>query len=152
MKRYIVLFLLFFSCLVIQQLWMNIFRTPSPDFALLLLVFSSLKGNKVSGSIIGFFFGIVQDVILTDAFCLSAISYTIIGYISGSLSGKVNETSTISQVSLILIALFLNFLIKYPLSIIFFNSGILLIPFLISSFYTLFFAIPFYRVMVRVWT
>lgn len=151
MKRYAILFLLFLGGIIIQQLWMNIFRTPSPDIVLLLLVFSSLKVNKLIGSILGFSFGLMYDVVLTDTFCLSAISYSIIGYIIGSLSGKIDETSNISQVSIMLIALFLNYLIKYPLSMLFLNSGLLLTPFLISSFYTLIFTIPFYRLMDKLW-
>lgn len=68
-----------------------------PNILLLGLLFIGLRRGSTSGEVMGFFWGISWDVLSVDIFASHALLFTIIGYISGKLSRKLDESKIATQ-------------------------------------------------------
>jgi rod shape-determining protein MreD len=72
----------------------------SPNFILVLLIFIGLTRGSFAGQLMGFAWGITWDILAIDLFGSHAFLFTCIGYLSGFLSHKWNESKVSSQVIL----------------------------------------------------
>ncbi|MBN1824153.1 MAG: rod shape-determining protein MreD [Endomicrobiales bacterium] len=72
----------------------------APDVLLVSLIFISLVKGPLTGQLMGFFWGLAWDVIGIDLFGSHAFLYTTIGYFTGLLSHKWNESKLSSQMIL----------------------------------------------------
>jgi len=61
----------------------------TPDFALLVLVFSANQHGSLKGQTAGFITGIIQDVLSITPLGFHAFSRTVIGYLFGAFKGKI---------------------------------------------------------------
>lgn len=59
-----------------------------PDLAFVILVFSSISLGSARAQTIGFFSGLVLDVLSNSSFGFFALIYTLTGFILGKMKGK----------------------------------------------------------------
>ena len=85
--RYLIFFII---ALILQVTIINYIQIFNwrPDLLLIVLVSFSLRRGVNLGMTAGFFVGLSQDLISTHFLGLAALSKTIAGFISGSLSNK----------------------------------------------------------------
>jgi rod shape-determining protein MreD len=91
MNRNQIIYVIMFILAVILQLtlvkYIEILNWR-PDLILIVLVFFSLRFGPNWGMSVGFFLGLIQDLISTHFLGLATLSKTVAGFISGSLAGK----------------------------------------------------------------
>ena len=69
-------------------------NTIRPDFIFILVLYSSLKYGRLTGIVFGFMIGLLVDLSGTASFFgLSPLTYSITGYLGGSLIGKYSTMS-----------------------------------------------------------
>ncbi len=85
--KYIILFL-FAVVLQISVIQYIKILHWQPDLILIVLVLFALRFGPNWGMSIGFFVGLIQDIISTHFLGLAALSKTVAGFIAGSLLGK----------------------------------------------------------------
>ena len=90
-----------------------------PDLLLVVLVFFSLKGGSITGTLVGFVIGFSQDLFAPEMFGLNALTKSITGYLLGLNKDRLYWGSFLVQAQIIFISLlfhdFIYFLI-YSLS------------------------------------
>ena len=69
-----------------------------PDLMLVSVVYFSLRKGTVFGEAYGFFSGILLDVFSLQVFGARAVIFTVIGYLVGRYSHKLDETKVRVQV------------------------------------------------------
>lgn len=65
----------------------------APDAMLLLAIVGGIVGGPASGAIVGFTSGVVLDLFLQTPLGLSALAFSVVGYVVGSVQGGVLRTS-----------------------------------------------------------
>ena len=90
MRSYILPVIYFFLVLLIQNTIVNFISINYivPDLILILLVFYSIKNNKIYGMVLGFIFGFLFDIITGSLLGSSVISKTISGFTAGYFSNE----------------------------------------------------------------
>ena len=69
-------------------------NTVRPDFIVILVLYSSLIHGRLTGILFGFFIGILVDLSGTASFFgLSPLTYSVTGYLTGSLLRKYPSIS-----------------------------------------------------------
>jgi rod shape-determining protein MreD len=87
-KLIFTLFLILIAALLQSTLFFRLsIRHAVPDIALIILVFVSYVNGKLSGQITGFFGGLLLDFISFSPLGLNMFVRTVIGYLTGLLSG-----------------------------------------------------------------
>lgn len=119
-------------------------NTVRPDFIVILVLYSSLIHGRLTGIIFGFFIGILVDLSGTASFFgLSPLTYSITGYLSGSVLKKHKSISlfyfSISWVIILGIHFLIFSLIQYQ-HILSTDSILFLSKWIATSIYTLCFA------------
>jgi len=60
-----------------------------PDLTVLLVVLAGLRGGPVSGTLAGFFLGLLQDLLVPETLGMNALAKAIVGWQAGKLSGQL---------------------------------------------------------------
>ncbi len=60
-----------------------------PDFTVLVVVLLGLRGGPLTGTLVGFFLGLIQDLLTPATLGMSMLAKTILGNISGRLSSSL---------------------------------------------------------------
>lgn len=117
MNRVIVYGGVFMIGLVLQFSFSQFFSIGglSPDFLLIFLTIIGLIYGPLEGQLYGFAWGLAWDVFSMDLFGSHAFLFTCIGYISGQLSRKWNESKISAQALLVGMASVFFILGKYLL-------------------------------------
>lgn len=76
-------------------------RGSFPNLMLLTVIFFGLYRGPVTGEILGFALGLLADSASISIFGSQTFMFTLIGFISGRLQGKINEEKPIAQMSLV---------------------------------------------------
>jgi len=71
-----------------------------PNVLLLGLLFIGLTRGSTAGEIMGFLWGLSWDALSVDLFSSHALMFTIIGYFSGKLSRKLDESKIATQMAI----------------------------------------------------
>lgn len=79
-----------------------------PDLLLILVIFYGLIKGKNQGAIMGFVFGLVEDLLLGLFIGSNALSKSIIGFVIGSLEGKIYKDNLFTSAFAIISGTLLN--------------------------------------------
>ena len=124
-------FALFFAVLILVQVsvldLISISRyNISPDIVLLLVIYLGISRGHISGMIYGFLAGLTLDILSGSFTGLSALSYTISGFVAGYFHREPGESSIkFSFVGIIFMCALICYLIYF---IIYFQGSGLTIP------------------------
>lgn len=93
--RFVILFVLICCGLLLQTSTLNYFSIGGvkPDLVLLLVVFNAFVRGNPEGARVGFFSGLLVDIIAGEYFGLNALCYMAAGHFSGMLHDKVYKNS-----------------------------------------------------------
>lgn len=81
------------AAVIESAIFKNIRILPfTPDLVLLALVYLSFLNGKTSGTILGFFSGIILDFLSGTPMGFNCLCFSLIGYLAGSLTDKLNFT------------------------------------------------------------
>ena len=121
MNRFVIYAGVFISGLIIQFSFMQFFSISglAPNFILIFLVFIGLMYGPMAGQLFGFSWGLAWDIFSVDLFGSHAFLLTCIGFFSGLLSKKWNESKFSAQAVLVLVASVFYLLGQYLLYQIF---------------------------------
>lgn len=137
-----------FLSLLLQIFSRNLLPAVAPNFLLLTVVCVSLFRGALVGECFGFGLGLLFDALSLHPFGSQAFLYTLIGYLVGRQSGKIDTENSLARVALVfLVTLF--YLFGLFLLISFFSSAekrIILFPELILN---VGFAVPFFWLMKK---
>jgi rod shape-determining protein MreD len=100
-------YLIVYLAVLVMQFGLAKYVSPygvSPNLMLVCLIFIGLTRGPLEGELIGFAWGISWDAMSTDMFGSHAFLFTCLGYFSGLLSRKWDESKVSAQMSLALIA------------------------------------------------
>jgi len=102
MKKVIVYFIIYILGLMVQFGWAKYFSPYgiSPNFLLVCLIFVGLMRGSFEGEILGFAWGISWDALSTEMFGSHAFLFMCLGYFSGLLYRKWNESKIFAQMLL----------------------------------------------------
>ncbi len=80
--QYIRYIIIYFLLLFIEKNLLHLIsiKNITPDLILIFVIIMSLRENKSSATLIGFFSGLIQDVFTTGFFGLSALTKSIVGF------------------------------------------------------------------------
>ncbi|GBG56467.1 rod shape-determining protein MreD [Sporomusaceae bacterium FL31] len=144
------------AALIIQATVMPLlaFQGVQPDLLLIVVVSSSLLLGKDQGVSIGFFSGLLQDLVGGNIFGLNTLSKLITGYLFGMAERKVFKEHILLPVLAMVVATFCNSAISFILLLLLgykieLMSAIIntVIPLLM---YNVIVAIPVHQVIYRV--
>lgn len=90
-----------------------------PDFFAIFLIYFTIRWGGFHGIVYGFIFGLLMDFAGTgDTFGLMAITYVIIGYVTGFLSSRVFNISTlyltVGSIFVLIFAMLIDSFFRYP--------------------------------------
>ena len=106
MKKFILYFIIFIAGLIVQFSWVR-YVSPggfSPNFLLVCLIYIGLMRGPLEGQLMGFAWGLSWDAMSTEMFGCHAFLFTCMGYLTGVLSRKWDESKVSAQMSLAFIA------------------------------------------------
>lgn len=94
--------IVFLAGIIVQFSWTKYFAVYglAPNILLVALVYISLMQGSLRGQLFGFAWGIAWDVLSVDLFGSHAFLFTLIGYLTGKLSHKWDETKGVTQMML----------------------------------------------------
>lgn len=73
----------------------------SPDFVLIFVAFAGILHGRTHGMVVGFFCGLLLDLLNTGLFGFSTFSLFLVGMVSGMIQKKVYEDSFLLPIVLI---------------------------------------------------
>lgn len=125
-----------------------------PNLTIIIVSSFALLRSDVEGAVIGFFAGLLQDVMFGRNFGLNALFYMIIGYFCGKPFKDFYRENYLLPLFLILCSTFFyefgfyitNFLFRSKLDVLYY-LGKIIIP---SLFYNAFLTIPVFRIMYSI--
>lgn len=120
MKHYFRIFLIIIFGLILQILfytYLHIFNA-GPQILLITLIYFALLYGTVFGETYGFICGLFVDIFSVSLFGTHAFVFTLLGYIYGKLSHKLDESQVIVQLLSILAASYFYILIMFLINII----------------------------------
>lgn len=144
------------AALIIQATVMPLlaFQGVRPDLLLIVVVSSSLLLGKDQGVSIGFFSGLLQDLVGGNIFGLNTLSKLITGYLFGMAERKVFKEHILLPVLAMAVATFCNSAISFILLLLL-GYKIELMSAIINTvlpllMYNVIVAIPVHQVIYRV--
>jgi len=138
-----------FLGLFLQIFVRNIFFTYSPNFLLLLVIYVALSRGAIAGEFFGFSSGVLSDIFSLNPFGTQAFLFTLIGYLAGRQTGKIDFEKPLAQVILVFLSSFIYFL-GFSLITLLFAYGQKKVYFLPELLLNIFFAIPFFW-LLSIW-
>jgi rod shape-determining protein MreD len=106
MRKFVVYFIIYITGLMVQFAWAK-YLSPyglAPNFLLVCLISVGLLRGPLESEFLGFAWGISWDALSTEMFGCHAFLFTCLGYFSGMLSRKWNESKISAQILLTLFA------------------------------------------------
>ena len=102
MKKFLVYFFVYILGLTVQFSLAKYFSPygVSPNFLLVSLIFIGLMRGPLEGELIGFAWGLSWDAMAIEMFGSHALLFTCLGYFSGLLSRKWDESKVSAQMLL----------------------------------------------------
>ena len=91
----------------------------TPDFSLLVLLFSANQHGRLKGETSGFISGLVQDFLSVAPMGLHALTRTVIGYLYGVFRGKLFVDPFLMPLLMAAIGTLLKALLQFPLLALF---------------------------------
>lgn len=102
--RRLFIVLAFIIVLILQTTILPLMRIWGimPDLLLVLVIFTALFYGSLTGGVVGFAAGLLQDLIGGPYLGLGALSYFLTGYLIGYLESRVNKDNILATFSLVL--------------------------------------------------
>ena len=102
MRKFIIYLIVYVVGLMVQFGWAKYFSPygVSPNFLLVCLIFTGLMRGPLEGELLGFAWGISCDAMSTEMFGSYALLFTCLGYLSGLLERKWDESKVSAQMLL----------------------------------------------------
>ncbi len=124
MKRFLFFIL---TLMLVSVLQISIFSNITvmnmhPDLFLILSIYFGMMKGKRDGMNFGFFGGLLEDIFILGPFGANAVSYTIFGFISGEIKGKVIGDSIVPQSIIIFLFSLVHYVVVYFLRLIFYTK------------------------------
>ena len=120
-----------------------------PDLLLIIVVLSALLLGKETGACLGFFTGLLQDLVSGNIFGLNILSKLATGFLAGVMERKVFKENFFLPVLAVAVATAFNSLVMLLILYIF-GFNIELLPALVNAFYILIYnaivAIPIHQI------
>ncbi len=82
------------------------FRSIGPDFPLLIVVYFAVFHGALSGSVLGFIVGLLQDLFNPSYLGLNALTKSLVGYVMGRAGGQTERDNPLFLVAVFGIAAF----------------------------------------------
>ena len=82
----------------------------APNLFVLSTIYFAIRGGPLAGEILGFIFGLINDVTSVSVFGSQTFMMILIGYLAGRLERKVDEEKYSAQMALVLLMSFVNLL------------------------------------------
>lgn len=124
MREVVILGILLFNLIIQSSIFPFIeIVHVKPDSLLALVVSFTLLAGNPTGALVGFFGGLIQDILFGNNIGLNALQYMIVGYIIGTMYGKLYVGKFIIPI----FALVIGDLIKHSVILVynfFIQSGI----------------------------
>lgn len=60
-----------------------------PDLTVMLVVLAGLRGGPITGTLAGFFLGLLQDLLVPETLGMNALAKAIVGWQAGKLAGQL---------------------------------------------------------------
>jgi rod shape-determining protein MreD len=100
MRNFIIYLCIYIFAIVVQFSWAKYFVIFGlfPNVILLMLLFIGLTRGSTAGQLLGFSLGLTWDVLSVDLFGSHAFLCTVVGYLSGKLARKWDESKIATQV------------------------------------------------------
>jgi len=150
MRFYLVLGILILVSFVLQLLWVQylpIFGI-GPQILLVVIIYFALNYGPIIGEIYGFISGLFLDIFSISVFGTQCFIFTIIGYINGIMSNRVDEKNIRVQCILSLLETYFQIGIVYLFSKIFLSDSIISYKdIIIAPIYTSVLAPGIFRIM-----
>lgn len=110
MKFYLLIFLTILVSLIVQLLVMGYLSIcgAGPQILLVSVIFLSLRYGPLFGEIYGFIAGLFLDTFAISVFGINSLVFTMVGYVYGNLSRRINESRILVQVLLAFVASYLH--------------------------------------------
>lgn len=80
-------------CLQSSLTYFISFNSIKPDFALIFVAFAGMVSGREQGMIVGFFTGLLYDLLNTGLFGFYSVTFAVIGLYTGTIQKKVYEDS-----------------------------------------------------------
>lgn len=114
MRKFIVLLIIIIN-FIVQSTLLQHFRIFGilPNTALIMVVVFSILWGKNKGAVIGFFTGILQDILLGKMLGVNALIYMLIGYNMGVFERMIFKDNYITPLFFTMISTFLYYIMYY---------------------------------------
>ena len=102
MRKFIIYFFVYAVGIMVQFGWAK-YLSPygvCPNFLLVCLIFVGLMRGPLEGELLGFAWGLSWDAMSIEMFGSHAFVFTLLGYLSGLLSRKWDESKVSAQMLL----------------------------------------------------
>ncbi len=98
------------ASLILNIFWDNYFSIDgiSPQLTLLVLIYLSLREGPLIGEVWGFFAGLSLDVFSSGPFGSQGLFFTVIGFATGMLKGKMEEDNYLAIALLVVLVSWLS--------------------------------------------
>jgi rod shape-determining protein MreD len=154
MKFYILLILTVVANLILQLLFVEYLSVSGagPQIMLVGVIFYSLRYGALFGEIFGFVSGVFLDTFSISVFGVHGLVFTLVGYIYGNFSKKLNENKVGVQMLLAFLASCLQVGVVSLASVVFASkAGISVSAMAIGPAYTALLS-PFLIMFYNVWS
>jgi rod shape-determining protein MreD len=122
--------MIFYLLTLVGGYLLQIFLAPAitivgvtPNLLLIATIFFGLRQGVMAGIWMGFAWGLLADVASLSMFGSQTFMLTLVGYLCGQISGKIDEEKPIAQMALTFFMFLLYVLGLFILGIIFFETG-----------------------------
>lgn len=95
----------------------------APQFLLIMTMYMALIRGPVVGQTLGFFWGLSADSISVALFGSQALLLTVVGFVSGKMSKKLDESKPWAQIIFVLLLSCMYFIGLYGVNVIFAEPG-----------------------------
>lgn len=110
LKLIILLSTIIIQFIFLDQVESNYFRV---DLVLIVIIYFSIFHGQMTGQLLGFFFGMIQDTIQFQFIGLNMLSLSTIGFLIGYLRDRINLDNTSIQFIIVFFTYLLREIIHY---------------------------------------
>jgi rod shape-determining protein MreD len=125
MHRYITSALIVIGLLFIQTMFLPFIALSGylPDLFILYLVYIALRRGQIEATVNGFIMGLLQDIITTQFFGLTALSKTIAGFVAGYFFNENTAEQTLGSYRYVLLVTLCSIVHDIIYFVIFFQGS-----------------------------
>ncbi|MDD5687320.1 MAG: rod shape-determining protein MreD [Elusimicrobia bacterium] len=103
---------LFYFTSIIIIIISEILLSKFSFIGLIFIVFVGLYRGASVGCSVGFFIGLLEGVFSTTSFGVGSFSYSIVGYLAGHISRRIDEENPLAQIIIVFLTIILNWVIS----------------------------------------